>query len=104
MAAAASTLPTTHAGGARRCRVLSASYGGRKTLLVRAQKGAEVHYTALTVFAGFEESMLAGYLKAHAPGGSSVGAFDSKDAALTKARQLCPEQAETPLLKGANNG
>jgi hypothetical protein len=104
MAAAASTLPTSHAGGARPCRVLSASYGGRKTLLVRAQEGAEVRFTALTVFAGFEESMLAGYLKAHAPGGSSVGAFDSKDAALARARQLCPEEAEAPLIKGAHNG
>jgi len=104
MAAAAATLPTAHPGSARRCRVLSASYGGRKTLLVRADDGAEVRYTALTVFAGFEESMLAGYLKAHAPGGTSVGAFDSKDAALARARQLCPDEAEAPLIKGARNG
>jgi hypothetical protein len=76
---------------AERCRVFSASYGGTKTLLVRAPAGAEQHYTALTVLEGFEDSMLAGYVKARAPGGTSLGTFDTRDAALAKASELCPE-------------
>jgi hypothetical protein len=73
-----------------RCRIMAASYGGTKTLLVRAHVQDEIRYTALTVLDGFESSMLQGYVKVHAPGGESLGSFDSKDAALAKARALCP--------------
>ncbi len=45
----------------KRCRVLTASYGGKKTLLVLARAGGELHYTALTVLDGFEHSMLDNY-------------------------------------------
>lgn len=86
------------------CRVTSASYGGKKALLVRSAPAAEVHYTVLTVLEGFEASMLANYLKAHAPGGSSVGEFASKDAALAKARELCPSAAGAPQSEGASAG
>ena len=87
MVAVASAAPATDAV---RCRVFSASYGGTKTLLVRAAAGTEEHYTALTVLDGFEDSMLAGYVKEHAPGGTSLGTFDTPDAALAKAGELCP--------------
>ncbi len=87
MVAAANAAP---AGDAARCRVFSASYGGTKTLLVRAAAGPEQQYTALTVLDGFEESMLESYVKAHAPGGTSLGTFDTRDAALAKASELCP--------------
>ncbi len=86
------------------CRVFSASYGGTKTLLVKAVSGEELHYTALTVLDGFEDSMLAGYLKAHAPGGSSIGSFDTRDAALTRAGDLCPGPADTPNSASMNAG
>lgn len=86
------------------CRVLSASYGGSKTLLVRAQAGAEVNYTALTVLDGFEGSMLDNFVKAHAPGGSSIGAYETRDAALAKAKELCPGAAEVPRAEGASAG
>ncbi len=88
MVAAATAAP---AGNEPRCRVFSASYGGTETLLVRATAGAEQQYTALTVLEGFEESMLSGYVKAHAPGGTSLGTFDTRDAALAKASELCPD-------------
>jgi hypothetical protein len=86
------------------CRVLTASYGGKKTLLVRTTAGPNVHYTALTVLEGFEGSMLNNFLKAHAPGGSSLGEFDNKDAALAKARELCPGSAAAPKGEGASAG
>ena len=87
-----------------RCRVLSASYGGKKTLLVRARAGAEVRYTALTVLEGFEGSMLENYIKAHAPGGANVGAFETRDAALARAKELCPGAAAAPRAEGASAG
>lgn len=82
--------PDVAAANAAPCRVLAASYGGKKTLLVRARTSDEIRYTALTVLDGFESSMLANYVKAHAPGGSSVGEFKSRDDALARARELCP--------------
>lgn len=89
---------------AGRCRVLTASYGGKKILLVRSKASAEVRFTVLTVLEGFERSMLDNYLKAHAPGGSSVGEFESKDAALAKAKELCPKAAAAPRGEGASAG
>jgi hypothetical protein len=85
------------------CRVQSASYGGKKALLVRSEKATQVHYTVLTVLEGFERSMLDNYVKAHAPGGTSVGEFASRDAALAKAKELCPKAAVAPR-EGASAG
>jgi hypothetical protein len=90
------------AGG--NCRVLTASYGGKKVLLVRSKTTAEERYTVLTVLEGFEKSMLDSYLKAHAPGGSSVGEFENKDAAFAKAKELCPSAAAAPTGEGASAG
>ncbi|MEQ1652081.1 MAG: hypothetical protein ABL897_06320 [Hyphomicrobium sp.] len=72
------------------CRVLSASYGGRKTLLVRANVEGETRYTALTVLDGFEKSMFDIYTKASAPGAEIVGEYPSKEDALADARTNCP--------------
>jgi hypothetical protein len=85
------------------CPVTTASYGGKKILLVRSAAGTDVHFTVLTVLEGFEKSMLDSYLKAHAPGGSSVGEFASKNAAFAKARELCP-RAAAPSGEGASAG
>ncbi len=86
------------------CRVLAASYGGKKTLLVRTNAGPNIHYTALTVLDGFEGSMLDNFLKAHAPGGASIGEYETRDAALAKAKELCPESAAAPKVEGASAG
>lgn len=86
------------------CKVDWASYGGRKTLLVRSQAGGKVRYTALTVLQGFERSMLESFVKASAPGGSSIGEFATKDAALAKAKQLCPDAAVGPRPEAASAG
>lgn len=72
------------------CRVLTASYGGKKTLLVRAALNGETRYTALTVLDGFEKSMFDIYTKAHAEGAEIVGEYASRDAALADARANCP--------------
>ena len=94
--AMASALPRAQAaakGDLEGCRVATASYGGKKILLVRTADSEPLQLTLLTVLDGFEKSMLDNFLKAHAPGGSSVGAFTSRDAALAKARELCSRAA-----------
>jgi hypothetical protein len=95
--------PKAAVAGAR-CPIVTASYGGKKILLVRSKASPEVRFTVLTVLEGFEKSMLDSYLKAHAPGGSSVGEFASKNAAFAKARELCPSAAAAPTGEGANAG
>ena len=99
----ASGKPKAAAEGAN-CRVTTASYGGKKILLVRSKASPEVSFTVLTVLEGFEKSMLDSYLKAHAPGGSSVGEFASRNAAFAKARELCPSAAAAPTGEGASAG
>jgi len=96
------TAPKVAASGGT-CPVNTASYGGKKILLVRSAADADVRFTVLTVLDGFEKSMLDSYLKAHAPGGSSVGEFANKNAAFAKARELCP-RGTTPTGEGASAG
>ena len=76
------------------CKVQTASYVGKagssKSLLIRAEVDGEVHLTALQVLDGFERSMSESFIRSRAPGGVSVGAFDSNDAALARAYELCP--------------
>ena len=73
-----------------KCRVLTASYGGKKTLLVRAVSNGETRLTALTVLDGFEKSMFDIYAKANAPDAELIGEYPSKDDALADARANCP--------------
>ncbi len=72
------------------CRVLMASYGGTKTMLIRHVAQDAVEYTALRVLDGFEDSMTESYMNAHAPGGTLIGEFPSSEAAFARAFQLCP--------------
>ncbi len=74
----------------RTCAIQSASYGGRKTFLIRAEDQGVVQFTALTVLDGFEKSMTQSFLNARAPGGVTVGEFPDQDTALARAREFCP--------------
>ncbi len=73
------------------CHVLSASYGGTKTLLIRSTAEGATQYTALTVIDGFEKSMFDAYARAEARGAEIVGEYVDRDAALADARVNCPE-------------
>lgn len=72
------------------CRVLMASFGGKKTMLIRARTDDAIEYTALRVLDGFEQSMTESYIQAHAPNGTLIGEFPSSDAAFARAFELCP--------------
>lgn len=74
-----------------RCVVETARYGGETTVLLKSPQGADVHYVALSVLDGFEESMTKSFLASRPEGSEVMGTFASPDAALTKARTLCPE-------------
>jgi hypothetical protein len=82
--------PVTPAPAAPGCSVAAASYGGKKTLLIRYQKSGATLYTALSVLDGFERSMTEVFLRDHAPGGVNIGEFASRQEALAKAHLLCP--------------
>lgn len=86
------------------CKVLAASYGGKKTLLLRQQSGQEIRFTALTILEGFERSMVTNYVKVHAPGSTSIGEFADRDAALAKAHELCRSAAQMPRHATARAG
>jgi hypothetical protein len=73
------------------CKVLSASYGGTKTLLIRSHSGAETQYTALTIIDGFEKSMFDAYARTEAVGAEIVGEYATREAALVDANFNCPE-------------
>ena len=72
------------------CKILTASYGGRKTLLIRARSGDEVQYTALTIIDGFEKPMFEAYARTEAIGAEIVGEYSTPDAALADAKFNCP--------------
>ena len=72
------------------CRILTASYGGKKTLLIRHVTNDAVEFTALSVLDGFERSMTDNYLRVHAPNGVIIGEFPSSDDAFARAFKLCP--------------
>lgn len=74
------------------CRVLTATYGGSKTLLVRSTLDGEMRLTALTVLDGFEKTMFETYARASAPGAEIVGEYETQAAAIADARENCPEQ------------
>ncbi|MFT3731605.1 MAG: hypothetical protein QM780_09340 [Hyphomicrobium sp.] len=73
------------------CRVLTASYGGRKTLLIRSRSGDHVLYTALTIMDGFEKPMFDAYARTEAVGAEIVGEYSSPESALIDARVNCPD-------------
>ncbi|WP_439542092.1 glucosaminidase domain-containing protein [Hyphomicrobium sp.] len=74
-----------------RCIVETATFAGDTTVLVKSPVGADVHYIALSVLDGFEESMARSFIDARPQGGEALGVYPSKEAALTHARTLCPQ-------------
>ena len=76
-----------------RCRVLTASYGGAKAVLIRSMVDGEQQLTALEVHHGFEHSMVDLYMRKWTPGGAAIGEFASQAAAVARANEICTETA-----------
>jgi Mannosyl-glycoprotein endo-beta-N-acetylglucosaminidase len=71
------------------CQVMSASYGGAVTLLIRAETPKGVTLTALDVDGGNEQGQAQSYITSHAPGGKVTGRFKSRTDAVSHAYGLC---------------
>ncbi len=71
------------------CQVMSASYGGAVTLLIRAETPKGVTLTALDVEGGQEQAQAQTYIASHAPGGKVTGRFKSRAVAVSHAYTLC---------------
>ena len=73
----------------QRCRVFSASYGGRRTVIVKSEAAGQLQMTLLTVLDGFEKSLTDSFLKTQAPGAVSLGVFDSSEDAMKRVGAEC---------------
>jgi Mannosyl-glycoprotein endo-beta-N-acetylglucosaminidase len=82
--------PPAAAAGPK-CRVWTASYGGQKAIIIKAQNEGAVNYTVLDVNDGAEKREADAYIAAYARGGTIAGEFTSPTQALDKAFELCPE-------------
>jgi hypothetical protein len=73
------------------CKVWTASYGGARAVIIKANADAQDNYTVLDVNEGTERREADAYIAAYAKGGKTVGEFTSTSQALDKAFELCPE-------------
>lgn len=73
------------------CRVWTASYGGAKAVVIKAQSGETTNYTVLDVNEGSEEKEAEAYIQAYAKDGKKIAEFGNQNEALDKAFNLCPE-------------
>jgi hypothetical protein len=87
-----STFPEPSGLGASKgkCSLRTASYGGTKTVLIRAENPSETQFTTLRVLEGFEKSLTESFIRERAPGGVALGEFASEEEAIAKAREYCP--------------
>lgn len=74
-----------------KCRVWTASYGGQKSVIIRAKAEDFTNYTVLDVNEGAETRETDAYIEAYAKDGQKVGDFASQEQALEQAFKLCPE-------------
>ena len=90
---AATQLKVPPAKGGAKCKVWTASYGGQRAVIIKANATATgtVNYTVLDVTEANEKREVDAYIAAYAKGGEKVGSFPTQNKALNKAFELCPE-------------
>ena len=76
---------------AQKCRVWTASYGGRRAVIVKSVIDQVANFTVLDVNEGQEAREAEAFISAYAKGGTVAGEFTTQDKALEKAFELCPE-------------
>jgi hypothetical protein len=75
----------------KKCRVWTASYGGQRTIIIKAISDQYTNYTVLDVNEGEEKREADAYIAAYAKGGQPVGEFANQTLALERAFEFCPE-------------
>jgi hypothetical protein len=90
---AATQLKVPPTKGSAKCKVWTASYGGQRAVIIKANTTATgtVNYTVLDVTEANEKREVDAYIAAYAKGGEKVGSFPTQNKALNKAFELCPE-------------
>lgn len=83
--------PKAASGKDSKCRVFTASYGGAKSVIIKAAADGYTNYTVLDVNDGSESRETEAYIGAYAKGGETIGDAQPQDKALEKAFELCPE-------------
>ena len=76
---------------AQKCRVWTASYGGRHAVIVKSVIDQIANFTVLDVNEGQESREAEAFIAAYAKGGMIAGEFTTQDKALEKAFEMCPE-------------
>jgi hypothetical protein len=74
-----------------KCKVFTASYGGQKAVIIKANGDGQTNYTVLDVTDGNEKREVDAYIAAYAKGGEKMDSFATQTKALTRAFELCPE-------------
>ncbi|CAN1724618.1 Mannosyl-glycoprotein endo-beta-N-acetylglucosamidase-like domain-containing protein [Hyphomicrobium sp. 1Nfss2.1] len=90
IASAATQLKVPSAKSSK-CKVFTASYGGQRAVIIKANGDGQTNYTVLDVTEANEKREIEAYIAAYAKGGERVGSFTNQTKALTKAFELCPE-------------
>jgi hypothetical protein len=83
--------PKKAAAAPAKCRVFTASYGGSKSIIIKALADGVTNFTVLDVNDGSERREADAYIGAYAKRGEQVGDPQNQDKALEKAFELCPE-------------
>jgi hypothetical protein len=74
-----------------KCRIWTASYGGKKSILIKSVAADTTNYTVLDVHVGAEMREARAFIDAYARGGALVGKFADQTKALERAFGLCPD-------------
>ncbi len=90
ISSAATQLKVPAAKGGK-CKVFTASYGGQKAVIIKANGDGQTNYTVLDVTDTNEKREVDAYIAAYAKGGEKLASFPSQNKALLKAFELCPE-------------
>ena len=90
---AATQLKIPAAKGGAKCKVWTASYGGQRAVIIKANATGTgtVNYTVLDVTEANEKREVDAYIAAYAKGGEKVASFPTQNKALNKAFELGPE-------------
>ena len=88
---AVTAAPPAKEAAVSKCKVWTASYGGAKAVIIKANADSQDNYTVLDVNEGTEQREADAYIAAYAKGGLKVGEFNTSTQALDKAFELCPE-------------
>jgi hypothetical protein len=73
------------------CRVWTASFGGDRAILLKVVENGLASYTALEVSSADAEAQTLAFVSAYAKGGIKIGEFGSREDALARAFELCPQ-------------